>query len=288
MRPLYEMGIIQIDITNGCMNQCSNCTRFCGHHKKAFFMEKRMFQKAVDSLIDFPGMVGIIGGEPLLHPEFEWMALYLEARIPDKNRRGLWSTLPEKKATVAGIINRVFGNLYLNDHAVDTILHQPILMAAQEMVPDREQMWKYIEKCWVQSMWSASITPKGAYFCEVAAAMDMLFEGPGGWPVEPGWWKRGPDEFGDQKKLWCPICGCAIPLKRRPSVDEIDDVSPGNLERLKRIGSPKIKRGMYRVYDKGLSKDWRPDPNWYMSDVEKETEYRNRIAARLHRSDIGS
>jgi len=288
MRPLYEMEIIQIDITNRCMNQCSNCTRFCGHDKKPFFMDKETFQKAVDSLIGFPGMVGIIGGEPLLHPEFEWMAQYLEARIPDKDRRGLWSTLPEKKTTYADIINRVFGNLYLNDHAVDTILHQPILVAAQEMVPDRERMWKYIDKCWVQSMWSASITPKGAYFCEVAAAMDMLFDGPGGWPVEPGWWKRAPDEFGGQKKRWCPICGCAIPLKRRPSVDKIDDISPGNLERLKRIGSPKVERGLYSVYDKGLSKNWRPDPNWYMSNVEKEAEYRNRIAARLHMGDAGS
>ena len=251
-------------------------------------MEKRMFQKAVDSLIDFPGMVGIIGGEPLLHPEFEWMAQYLEARIPDKDRRGLWSSLPEKMTNHAAVIKHIFGNLYLNDHAVNTILHQPILVAAQEMVPDRKQMWKYIDKCWVQAMWSASITPKGAYFCEVAATMDMLFDGPGGWPVEPGWWKRTPDEFGDQKKLWCPICGCAIPLNRRPSVEKIDDVSPGNLERLKRIGSPKMERGLYHVYDKGLSEDWRPDPNWYMSDVEKEAEYRNRIASRLHGPHAGS
>lgn len=281
MRPLYEMEIIQIDITNSCIKQCSNCTRFCGHHRKNFFMVLETFKKAVDSLVDFPGMVGMIGGEPLLHPEFEEMAWYLEGRIQDKERRGLWSTIPENKMKYAATIKRVFGNLYLNDHAVNTILHQPILVAAQEMVMDREKMWEFIDSCWVQTMWSASITPKGAFFCEVAAAMDMLFDGPGGWPIEPDWWKRWPNQFGYQKELWCPICGCAIPLQRRPSVDCMDDVSPGNLVRLKRIGSPRATRGRCHIYDRGFGENWNPDPNWYMSNVEEESEYRKRIAEKL-------
>ena len=34
--------------------------------------------------------------------------------------------------------------------------------------------------------WSASITPKGA-FREVAASLDYLLDGPGGYPIEKGW-----------------------------------------------------------------------------------------------------
>jgi hypothetical protein len=280
MIALYQMKIIQIDITNACPNRCSNCTRLIGHHKKPFFMDLDQYRQAVDSLVDFPGMVGMIGGEPLLHPRFEEMAHYLEQRIEDPKRRGLWSTVP-KETRHGGLIRRVFGNLFLNDHTVSSILHQPVLVAAREVVPEPDRMWEFIDNCWVQTLWSATITPKGAFFCEVAAAFDMLFDGPGGWPVVPGWWKREPREFTDQKNLWCPGCGCAVPLARRSSTEEVDDVSPGNLERLAAIGSRKASAGRVRLYDQGLTDQWKPDYNWYMDQVEGEREYRERIKARL-------
>ena len=71
MRSPKDMGIIEIDITNACVHACANCTRFCGHHKKPFYMDFETFKKAVDSLKDYKGMIGIIGGEPTIHPEFE-------------------------------------------------------------------------------------------------------------------------------------------------------------------------------------------------------------------------
>jgi hypothetical protein len=61
MRSPADMRTIQIDITNACMNTCSNCTRMCGHHKKPFFMEEKVFHQAVHSLRDFTGTVGMIG-----------------------------------------------------------------------------------------------------------------------------------------------------------------------------------------------------------------------------------
>ena len=70
--------IIQIEITNACMHKCSNCTRFCGHHKKPFFMDFKDFQKAVDSLKDFSGVVGVMGGEPTLHPRFKEIVKYIK------------------------------------------------------------------------------------------------------------------------------------------------------------------------------------------------------------------
>ena len=289
MIPLHQMEIIQIDITNACINSCSNCTRLIGHHKKPFFMDMETFCRAVDSLIDFPGIVGMIGGEPLLHPDFEKMARYLALKRVDKKRRGLWSTIP--KGTKYGkLIKEIFGTQYFNDHTVNTIQHQPVLVAAEEMIQDREKMWELIDNCWVQNLWSATITPKGAYFCEVAAAFDMLFDGNRGWTIEPGWWHRTPEEFGEQRSHWCPRCGCAIPLERRASVEKKDDVSPGNLTALKEIGSPGINRGRACLYQRGLTKEWHPDCNWYMSeiDIEEERAYRSRIAERLETDALKS
>ena len=284
MIALAQMQIIQIDVTNACPNRCSNCTRLVGHHRTPFFMDMDTFRRAVDSLADFPGMVGMIGGEPLVHPQFAAMAEYLAAAIPEKKRRGLWSTVPPVLGRKYGtLIREAFGNFYFNDHSLDRILHQPVLTAARELVPDAREMWRLIDDCWVQKYWSASITPKGAFFCEVAASFDMLFDGPGGWPIEPGWWKRTPDDYAEQKERACPRCGCAVPLPRRPSAEGIDDVSPGNLEALAAIGSPKVAAGRVAVYKGDLAGEWHPGANWYMSDVERglELAYRDGIARRL-------
>ncbi|MBR3458419.1 MAG: hypothetical protein IKH16_09765, partial [Selenomonadaceae bacterium] len=106
-----------------------------------------------------------------------------------------------------------------------------------------DEVWLPLrDKCWVQNEWSASITPKGAFFCEIAAALDMLFDGPGGWKVEPGWWKRTPEEFGDQLH-WCEMCGFALDTFMRDAKEEQDDVSPTLYEKLKAIGSPRLKAG---------------------------------------------
>ena len=62
MRSPADMQIIQIDITNACIHNCSNCTRFCGLHRKPFFMDFATFKKAVDSLAGYRGIVGVMGG----------------------------------------------------------------------------------------------------------------------------------------------------------------------------------------------------------------------------------
>ena len=53
------------------------------------------------------------------------------------------------------------------------------MVAIDDIIEDKKLMWKMIDNCWIQKQWSASITPKGGFFCEVAASLDYLFEGPG-------------------------------------------------------------------------------------------------------------
>ena len=77
MKSPQDMRIIQIDVTNACIHNCSNCTRFCGHHKKPFFMDVETFKQAVDSMEGYVGTVSMMGGEPTIHPHFEEMVRYL-------------------------------------------------------------------------------------------------------------------------------------------------------------------------------------------------------------------
>ena len=251
---------------------CSNCTRFCGHHKKPFFMDFETFRNAVDSLQDFPGMVGMIGGEPTIHPEFEKFAEYLrQSRIGDKrcvilrepvadmlsyimrylnrldNKLGLWCSLNEGYYKHFEMINDTFPTQYLNDHD-NTCRHQALLMTRKELGISDEEWIKKRDACWVQNTWSATITPKGAFFCEVAGSLDMLFDGPGGWKVEPGLWKREVKDFADQLP-WCELCSGCLDVPQRISNDERDDMTPEIFDYLSKAGSPKIKKGKYIVHD---------------------------------------
>jgi hypothetical protein len=232
------------------------------------------FKQGVDSLIGFKKMTGVTGGEPLMHPQFEEFCEYLHSKIPPE-QCGLWSCFPPGKEHYADSIEKTFGHVFLNDHSRPDVLHAPFLVSIDEVIKDKGDMWYMIDYCWAQRSWSASINPKGAYFCEIAASMAALFDdGETAWPVEPQWWTRSPMDYGEQVKKWCPLCGGAVPLKWRYSPEIVDDVSPGMLERLKTIDSPKIKRGEFAVHDLQMCQENRQKATY------KDNNYRNDIAAR--------
>ena len=284
MRSVLSMDTVQIEITNACVLQCGNCTRFCGHHRKPYMMTREQVTQAVDSMVGYPKMTGIMGGEPLLHPDFAWICDYAADKIP-REQLGLWTVLPrgEKYVRHRETIVRTFGHIFINDHTRSDIYHAPLLVSAKEVMAKQypndpeeaqRQMWILINECWVQNWWSASINPKGAFFCEVAGAFSILFDGPDGWPVEPGWWKRTPKDYLPQMEQWCPGCGAALSLRRRSSQDERDDVSPDNLVKLQAIGSRKVKQDLYQI--SGLEQVSNPEP----MAAYKDTEWRNNIAGR--------
>ena len=305
MKSPAEQKIIQIDITNACPHSCSNCTRFCGHHVKPFMMEYTTFTRAVDSLADFPGMIGVMGGEPTLHPDFERMVDYYASVIGSRDRsrraqeplidfsqyrteelssveckRGLWTSLGAGYYRNYEQIQEVFDYQCINDHA-NPGLHQALLITRRELgIPD-EEWFALRDACWVQNLWSSCITPKGAFFCEVAGALDRLFDGPGGWPVEPEWWRRKPEDFGDQLQ-WCEWCGAALQSPRRQANDEIDDVSPVLLKKLQEVHSPKVRANGVEVISladtAGGSSSYKPSAEWYLpqSDNAQRIDPTNR------------
>ena len=155
-------------------------------------------------------------------------------------KRGLWSALGPGYYKNFEQIQDTFPYQNLNDHQTINI-HQAILVTRKELgIPDKE-WYKLRNNCWIQNIWSASITPKGAFFCEVAGALDTLFNGPGGWPIEPGWWKRKPSDFGDQLN-WCEMCSVALKVPANNANEDTDIVSPKMLEKLKEGNGPRIQR----------------------------------------------
>jgi len=275
MRALVDMDTIQIEICTACINSCSNCTRFCGH-KPAWFISEDAFKRAVDSMVQYPKMTGIMGGEPLLHPQFEELCQYALSKIP-KQQLGLWTSLPAGYEHYRETICETFEHIFVNDHTRDDIYHHPFLVAIDEVFQEdeRKEMWYSIDRCWAQMSWSASINPHGAFFCEIAASLSMLLDMNGGWPVEPGWWWRTTKDFREQIEQYCPMCGGSIPLKRRVSTEGVDDISPRNLERIKNF-SKKAASGNCKVHDLKLV---HPEEQEQLA-AYKDQWWRNRVSQR--------
>ena len=265
INPQHQWAI-QIDVTDACPRRCSNCTRFIGHRERKFFMPVEQFAEAAEALKDFPTasppvsaelrkftggrkVVGILGGEPLLHPEFAELAAILEHTVPSRENRGLWTGLQWQNTPHAAVIERVFG--YVNNNRHDhECLHSPILVALADVVPSLEDRKKLIDDCWLQRLWSSTINPKGFWFCEVAGAMSILFDGPDGLPVEPECWRRPLADFQYQIDFACHRCGVPLNLQGRQDFENMDDVSQSNLDALTAIGSPRVREGRFVLREK--------------------------------------
>jgi len=277
MKACYETETLQMEITNHCPNSCSNCTRFCGHHYKPYFMDLDFFKHAVDCSCDSPNFLGLMGGEPLLHPDFTQMCEYIQTKKP-KEKRALWTGLPSGYEEYAPIICETFEHILINDHTREDIYHGPILVQSQEIIEDRDELFMAVNHCWLQEAWSSSINPNGAFFCEIAASLSILLDEPAGWPIRPGWWKRTPKDFTEQIEKFCPQCGIALSLPRRSSVEGIDDISPGMLEKLQGK-SRKVDHGKYQVSDLQI------EQNPKQMAAYKDPVYRQK-AARRHATEF--
>ena len=272
MIPPRKQWCIQIDVTNACPRACSNCTRMSAHARTPFFITPDEFARAVASARDFltesepdlygrPKLIGVIGGEPLVHPQFAALCEILVNEIPERRCRGLWTGLALEHHSCRDLVRATFG--YLNHNPHDTqCIHQPVLVAVEDVIRDEGRMWELIDACELQRKWSSAITPKGFFFCEVAAAMDMIFEGPGGIPVTPGCWRHDLADYRDQIERWCPRCGVCLPLPGRPDHQRVDDLSRSNLQLLRKLGSPRVKKGDYVLFDPSAYQEQRNRVGW--------------------------
>ena len=282
MRSPADMDIVQIDISTKCHLKCSNCTRLIPHQPSRDDMPLEKFESAVTSMEGWNGpnkLIGIIAGEPTLHSNFEQISRrfaelwggpltgngkqpirdfnqFATERLFDRsNGRGLWTSLGAAFYKHYETIMEVYSHWNTNTHE-SAGQHQALLITREDYcrstgTPD-EVCEKNRDDCWVQKLWSATVNDKGAYFCEVAGAIDRLyFNGEHAWPVEHGWWQRTPDDFKDQLDL-CNYCGLAQPGPSQLDILERDIISPQHRDMLKKLGSPAVKKEKYELFDGAL------------------------------------
>ncbi|MDA8430916.1 MAG: radical SAM protein [Geobacteraceae bacterium] len=281
MFAIRDKSVIQIEVTNSCERECTNCSRFVGHYRNTYFMDLDQVEKAIDSLRDFPGVIGIMGGEPLKHPGFMEICRMMKQMLPPE-KRYLW-TSGYNWDTYRQVIRKTFGgNIHFNNHNDSTQKHHPMLLSISDIIEDRNLVRQLVDNCWVNMKWSASVNPKGAFFCEIAAAMDVLFEGPGGHPVERGWWDKDPEAFREQRERYCYRCGACVPYFPVRLTDS-DVASVSNYLHLKEVDSPKLRNKGIRLHKEELSqqqleelaREWQP---WkHLGVMEKEGSGENEV-----------
>jgi len=86
-------GVIQIWVTRACDKTCFGCTQGSNLGGKPGMMTPEQFEDACISLKDYWGTVGMFGGNPAIHPEFETLCDIMKKHIP-KEQRGLWCNNP--------------------------------------------------------------------------------------------------------------------------------------------------------------------------------------------------
>lgn len=248
-RPTWRNGILQIHITRACDLNCVACTQGSNLAGKITYITLENFEKAVESVKDYYGVIGIFGGNPVLHPKFSSICEILAKHIPFE-QRGLWSNnLLSHGELCSRIFNPKVSNLNL--HGKQELLikfketwpssqpfgfedsrHSPPFVAMKDLIDlPKEQQERLIESCDINQLWSAMICQfRGelrGYFCEIAGAQSMLHEHEEDYPdtgrtIYPGWWKQGIGHFENQINKHCFECG--IPLRG------IGDLSQGSNE----------------------------------------------------------
>ena len=281
MRPIWEAYLCQIDITNVCGKGCLYCDRYDRHIRKdqRFFMTIKEIETALDSLKDWPTKIGIIGGEPTLHPQFnEICALIRDRGLRSKCQLFTMGGINYEKNLT--LIRESFYHVCLNPHTTQkqrVCLVQPITVAIKDVVDDVEYREKLINDCWVQRTWCPTIGKKGAFFCEIAYALDTILDGPGGYPIEPGWWKKTPEEFKNQVDRYCKYCGMPVPLERELMSKKKENITSGLYEIFKQNNLPRLSIDKdVTICDRKLTiaemeetkKTW--DPGNYRQDIRPD------------------
>lgn len=231
-------GIIQIWITRACDLSCFACTQGSNLAGKPGFMTPAQFDQACASLKGYWGVVGVFGGNPALHPQFEEICEILAAHFP-KVQRGLWCNHPHGKGR---LMRRIFNprcsilNVHLVQEAYDEFKrdwprsrpfgldsdsrHAPVHGSMMDLGIPESERWRRISQCDVNQNWSALIGVfRGelrAWVCEIMGSQSMLKQHlpaypDTGLPAVEGWWKKPMQDFAQQVRYHCHRC--LVPMR---------------------------------------------------------------------------
>lgn len=280
MKPTYDMWTGHIEITNKCGRQCLYCSRYNKHLRsdQVKDMSLEQIERALLTYRGFKGYIGIMGGEPLYHKDFLEVCSLIRSIYP-KNKMALWTSgHPTKWEEYKEDINRTFQFVAYNEHSDEQKnfqLHQPLTISIDEVIEDESVKSQLIDGCWVQRTWCCSVNYYGAYFCEIAAAIDYLMnDGANALSVVDNWWFMTPDDpkFKQQRDILCGKCGMCIPMERESIRNTKEKVTPLLLQEMRDKGLSKMSDDDVEIFDIKFTKDdiIKQIPKWYPGNYRSD------------------
>ena len=242
---VWKGGVLQIWVTRACDKSCFGCTQGSNLAGETGRITPNQFDEACKSLKGYFGVIGMFGGNPAVHPQFDLLCEIMRSHFP-KNQCGLWCNKLFGKGSHARMtFNPAVSNLnvHLDREAYDEFKrdwpesqpfglnqdsrHSPPYVAMQDVIESEEERWELISNCDINQKWSAMIgvfrdTLRG-YFCEVAGAQAMLHQREEGYPdhgvpIVKDWWQAPMRDFAKQVKFHCFSCG--VPLRGRGELSQ--------------------------------------------------------------------
>ncbi len=273
---------MQIHITRACDQSCFGCTQGSNLGGKPVMMSVEQFERACQSLEGYFGVVGVFGGNPAMHPDFDEICEVMRSYFPFE-QRGLWCNNPRGKGKkMRDTFNPAASNLnvHLSQPAFDEFKrdwpesmpfglerdsrHSPPYVAMLDVLPDEAARLELIGKCDINRYWSAMIAAipgKGlrGFFCELAGAQAILHANDPQWPDtgvpvdpdkdDPQWWQLPMASFGEQVKWNCHRCG--VPLKRYGHLAVEDNKEEVGAEEDSEVVTTEIFQRCERDHDNG-------------------------------------
>jgi hypothetical protein len=217
---------VNILITNICNLSCGGCSQQCGYipKQKLWNINLDQLRWNIDLLTDARKgnlrMVGLFGGEPTLHPEYE-SVLEITKNYP-KTRFVVFTNGRDLKKTNLRGYKNVSWKIDFKDKNSERggcgQLFLPTQVAAMDVLKNTNKRF-YWEKAQNHcKMWNSCwciIYNNMAYFCEIAASFDLMHDGYNGWPLQWGVdpFARSPKEINTQADNFCYRCGWCLTHK---------------------------------------------------------------------------
>lgn len=209
---------VNILVTNICNLSCGGCSQQCGYipKEKLWNIPLSQLEWNIDLLIDCrkgnPGRIGLFGGEPTLHPEFDDMIDLLLSYEHQgfqvyTNGRELGSERTKDRKNVSFRVD--FKDRNTRRCFVPTQVAPKDVME----VPDNRFYWEKAKKdCHMWKNCCCIIYNNRAYFCEAPAAWDIMNEENHGWPLR---WGEDPfsktdAQIAQQADNFCYRCGWCL------------------------------------------------------------------------------
>lgn len=206
-RYIRSHSLIELDITYRCNLHCINCNRSCKQApstKQITIEQVQMFIKeSIEKNIKWE-RIGVLGGEPTLHPDvLEILSLLIEYKKNSHSNVNIVLYTNGYGNKVADVLSKVPIDIEITNSKKTSERNKfyPFNKAPRDSILFKNA--DFSNGCTITSYCGIGLTPYGYYCCSIAGSIDRVF----GFDMGRKELPSTNDAMVDQLKVFCKLCG---------------------------------------------------------------------------------